>query len=187
MNIMKKISRCAFLIIVVLLFFSFEACAPTTKPVPISEPEDSQSNPSPTLIEPAAITVTVVEPTAIPTTAPVSQPTPSDGVERITIEELKTLMDRGESILILDARPRDSYYLGHIMGAMSFPWKPKLTLADTEEISLSKLIVTYCDCGPGEADGSDVARQLMEMGATNVKTLAHPSIEGWLELGYPSQ
>ena len=47
-----------------------------------------------------------------------------------------------------------------------------------------KLIITYCDCGPGEADSVDVANQLTEAGYRNVKTLAD-GWSAWIEAGYP--
>ena len=48
-----------------------------------------------------------------------------------------------------------------------------------------KLIVTYCNCGPGDADSANVAEQFLELGFSNVKVLADPSIRGWKQAGYP--
>jgi len=106
---------------------------------------------------------------------------------RISLEELKALMDSGANVVILDNRPRESYQLGHITGAISFPWKPNLTIGDAEELPWGLPIITYCDCGPGEADSASVAFQLMEFGLEDIKVLAHPAIEGWIEAGYPTQ
>jgi rhodanese-related sulfurtransferase len=58
---------------------------------------------------------------------------------------------------------------------------------DVEVLSPNIPVVTYCDCGPGEADGADVARQLIAMGFKDVKTLADPSITGWTDAGYPTE
>ena len=78
--------------------------------------------------------------------------------------------------------------MGHIKGAISLPWKPQMTIVDLEMLPMGKTIVTYCDCGPGEADSDSVAMQLIELGAeADVKVLAHPSIEGWIEAGYPTE
>jgi rhodanese-related sulfurtransferase len=106
---------------------------------------------------------------------------------RISVEELKALMDSGTRIAILDVRPKESFDLGHIAGAISFPWKSQLTMGDVELLPMTMPMVTYCDCGPGEADSADVAFQLLGFGITDVEILAHPAIEGWLEAGYPSQ
>lgn len=168
MNILKKI----IYIMIVLVLLSTAACTP-----PISL--------DPTLVPTSSELPTNV-PTLVPTEAEI-QSSPSDGVERITIDELNTLLDGNKSVVIIDARARVSFDMGHIQGAISLPWKPELTVDDLEMIPSGDSIVTYCDCGPGEADGADVARQLMKLGFENVKTLAHPSIEGWIELGYPIQ
>ena len=106
-------------------------------------------------------------------------------ISRITIHELKGLIDQGASVLILDTRPRAIFEKGHIKGAISFPWKARITLRDVSGLPRDKLIVPYCSCGPGDADSANVAEQLMELGFRNVKVLADPSIRGWKQAGYP--
>jgi rhodanese-related sulfurtransferase len=113
----------------------------------------------------------------------------AEDVPRISVEELKALMDSGADITILDNRPRESYEMGHIKGAVSLPWSPAgLTEDDTALLRYGKLTVTYCDCGPGEADSADVALQLIQVyQMEDVKVLADPSIYGWIEAGYPTE
>lgn len=106
-------------------------------------------------------------------------------VPRISIQELKKMMDSGTAVTIIDAQPGDIYAEGHIKGAISIPWKPQIALEDVFSLSSEIPIVTYCDCGPGEADSADIARQLMEMGYDDVKVLKDPSIQGWKKAGYP--
>jgi rhodanese-related sulfurtransferase len=106
-------------------------------------------------------------------------------IPRITIEELKRKMDSGADIVILDAQPRSIYDREHIKGALSFPWVAKITQWDARHLPRDTMIIIYCDCGPGEADSSDLAAQLREMGFNNVKVLADPSIRGWIKAGYP--
>ena len=48
-----------------------------------------------------------------------------------------------------------------------------------------RLIITYCDCGPGEEDSADIASRLKQMGFKYLKVLAYPSLRGWIEKGYP--
>ena len=110
-----------------------------------------------------------------------------DEIQRISIQELKTLMDQGADIVIYDAQVRDVYAKGHIKGAASLPWKQELEASDIRLLPKSKdaFIVTYCDCGPGETDSSDLAAQLTGLGYTNVKILGDPSIRGWKKSGYP--
>jgi len=108
-------------------------------------------------------------------------------IPRIPIDELKKLIDAKAEVIILDTQLKNIYDKGHIKGALSFPWKPDVSEADVEKFGKNKLIVTYCDCGPGAADSTDVAAQLIELGFTNVKILKNPSIRGWKESGYPME
>ena len=108
-------------------------------------------------------------------------------IQRITVEELKQEIDRGADIVILDARPIAVYNKGHIKGALSLPWSTQLPEGNVKQLPRDKTIVTYCDCGPGEADGADLAAQLKEIGFGNVKVLADPSIRGWMKAGYPAE
>ncbi|MER3428201.1 MAG: hypothetical protein C4334_08885 [Pyrinomonas sp.] len=67
---------------------------------------------------------------------------PSDGVKRVTVEELQAALARGEA-LVLDVRNEAQYRAGHIAGAKWIPYTevgeraPRLLPRD-------KLIVTYC-------------------------------------------
>jgi rhodanese-related sulfurtransferase len=106
-------------------------------------------------------------------------------IPRITIEELKQKMDGGGDIVVLDAQPKAIYDKMHIKGSIPLPWTAKLTQWDVRQIPRDKMIIIYCDCGPGEADSSDLAAQLREMGFNNVEVLAYPSIRGWIRAGYP--
>jgi len=108
-------------------------------------------------------------------------------VPRISIQELKKMMDNGEKVTILDTQPKAIYKEGHIKGAISLPWKSQIALEDVFSLPGDVLIVTYCDCGPGEADSSSVASQLMQMGYDDVRVLKDPSIRGWKEAGYPME
>ena len=78
-------------------------------------------------------------------------------------------MDKGEEITVIDTQPKNIYDKGHIKGAVSIPWKSQLALEDVWALPSGIPIVTYCACGPGEADSADFARQLMKMGYNDVK------------------
>ena len=111
----------------------------------------------------------------------------SDDIPRITIGELKKMVNEKADIVILDAQPKAVHAKGHIKGALSLPWAPKLTAAQTANLPRNKPIITYCDCGPGESDSANVAAQLMELGFADVRVLKDPSISGWMEAGYPME
>ncbi|MBN2060123.1 MAG: rhodanese-like domain-containing protein [Deltaproteobacteria bacterium] len=106
-------------------------------------------------------------------------------IPRISIQELKKMMDQGVKVTIIDVQPKAIYDKGHIKGAVSIPWKSQISLEDVWSLASDKPIVTYCACGPGESDSADVANQLIRMGYDDVKVLKDPSIQGWKEAGYP--
>jgi rhodanese-related sulfurtransferase len=108
-------------------------------------------------------------------------------IARMPIDDLKKLTDQKADIVIIDAQLKEIYDKGHIKGAISLPWKQEFTTEDTAKLPKNKLIVVYCDCGPGETDSSDVAFQLMGLGFDNVKILADPSVRGWKKAGYPME
>jgi rhodanese-related sulfurtransferase len=106
-------------------------------------------------------------------------------IPRISIDELKALLDKGTEVVILDTQPKKLYQKGHIKGAISFPFKMKLDGSEVLELPREKLIVLYCDCGPGESDSNHMGVQLKELGFSDVKVLAAPSIKGWKQNNYP--
>jgi len=110
-----------------------------------------------------------------------------ESMERIGIQELKKMMDEGTAVTIIDVQPADVYAEGHIQGAISIPWKSQIALEDVFSLPQDQLIVVYCDCGPGEADSADAAKQLFQMGYEKVKVLGDPSIKGWRQAGYPME
>ncbi len=109
----------------------------------------------------------------------------SDEVPRITVESLKKIMDDKADLLIIDVQPRRVYEKGHIKGAVSLPWTPKLTGAQVAALPRHKPVIVYCDCGPGEADSASMGARLVDLGFDDVKVLADPSIRGWKQAGYP--
>jgi rhodanese-related sulfurtransferase len=106
-------------------------------------------------------------------------------VPRISIQELKGKKKKKTPVIIIDVQPAGIYAEGHIKGAISMPASERIKLEDVWDFPYDELIVTYCDCGPGEADSSDAAAQLIKFGYDNVKVLADPSIKGWKAANYP--
>ena len=69
------------------------------------------------------------------------QATPSDGARRITVNEAKALLDKGQAVVI-DVRNQASYDQGHIHGAKLIPAGEILNHVD--ELPRDKTIITYC-------------------------------------------
>lgn len=70
-----------------------------------------------------------------------AQPTPADGVRRVSVEELRAALEKGTAIVI-DVRGKEQYQAGHIKGALLIPADE--IASRTKELPKDKLIVTYC-------------------------------------------
>jgi 3-mercaptopyruvate sulfurtransferase SseA len=66
---------------------------------------------------------------------------PGDGVRRVTTVELKSMMDKGEA-LVVDVRGDTAWEVGHIRGSRHIPTDKILSEADN--LPRDKTIVTYC-------------------------------------------
>lgn len=113
----------------------------------------------------------------------ISPPASAQEVARIKPEELKKLIDsKDPNILVVDTQPKGAYDLGHVKGAINFPWAPELK--SPGKLPKNKTLILYCDCGH-EEDSIDVATQLINRwNYSNVKVL-EGGWSGWLKLGYP--
>jgi membrane protein DedA with SNARE-associated domain/rhodanese-related sulfurtransferase len=100
---------------------------------------------------------------------------------RISVEELRRLIDSGQQPAIVDVRTTRSYAAQHIPGAL------RMTLEEVDR-RLAALprdgeIVLYCTC-PNEASAARVARVLMDRGFTRVRPL-EGGLDSWLAAGLP--
>jgi hypothetical protein len=68
-------------------------------------------------------------------------PPAPDGARRVTVAELKDLLDKNEAVVI-DVRNEASYNTGHIRGAKLIPEAEVVNHVD--QLPRNKLIVTYC-------------------------------------------
>jgi 3-mercaptopyruvate sulfurtransferase SseA len=127
-------------------------------------------------------------------------------VQRIGPEELKKLIENNDpSILIVDNQPKGVYDLGHIKGAINFPWAKDIK--SPGKLPMDKMLILYCDCAHAEVstgvlgqstsnsascsaddesdDSTDVANQLMlKFGYKNIRVL-EGGWSKWQQLGYP--
>jgi len=103
----------------------------------------------------------------------------------VTPEELKKMIEsRDPGVLVVDVQPKAVYDLGHIQGAVNFPWEQDLK--SNGNLPRDKTLILYCDCGQ-EEDSIDVATQLRDKwGYTNIKLL-EGSWSMWRQLGYPAE
>lgn len=69
------------------------------------------------------------------------QPSPGDGVRRMTVSELSAAVDKG-AVFIVDVRNPEAYAIEHIKGSVNIP--DTNVVARAGELPRNKLIVTYC-------------------------------------------
>jgi rhodanese-related sulfurtransferase len=101
-------------------------------------------------------------------------------VPRVTAEELKELMDRGEAVAI-DVRAVNDYADGHLPGALQIP----LSFVEGEIpwFPRDKKLVPYCSC-PAEETSGQAVLILQKGGLTNSAALVG-GIDTWRARGYP--
>ena len=109
-------------------------------------------------------------------------------VGEISPKKLKSLLDEGEEIIVLDVREREQRSEGsipwtdfnkeyfHALTRGNLEWKINKIIPDKEEY-----IVTYCRKG---GRGALAAQVLKKMGYKNVTTLKG-GLKGWAKAGYP--
>ena len=108
---------------------------------------------------------------------------------RISVEELKQMVDKNADIVIVDTRDGGSYAAGHIKGAINIqydvtsdPMNRQMMLI---ALPMDKLIVTYCDC-TDDANSANVVQELYDLGydLDNLRVLSGGSLR-WVEMKYP--
>jgi len=104
-------------------------------------------------------------------------------VTRVTIDEIKERMDRGEQFTFIDARNSEAW----AEAETKLPGALRITADELEqhlsEISHERTVITYCTC-PHEASSAEVAQKLAARGFRNV----HPlfiGFEAWEKAGLP--
>jgi rhodanese-related sulfurtransferase len=110
---------------------------------------------------------------------------------RISCEELKQLIDRGEKVVIIDTRDSTSYEAEHITGAVNIYYDPSGNSMERDlmlsGLPADSLLVPYCDC-EGDTTSAIMVNDLANLcfEADKVKAL-HDGITRWRELGYPME
>ena len=105
-------------------------------------------------------------------------------MDRISVDELRGLMDEGRDLVILDVRPKEVRELdGVIPGAIAAHPGDK----DPMHASMPREteVVVYCDC-PNEASAAIAAKHLKQAGFKKIRPL-RGGIDAWIEAGHPLQ
>jgi len=101
-------------------------------------------------------------------------------MDRITVDELVTLLDNEERPLVLDVRSRAARAEGVIPGAI--PAHPGEMHPTLEAHDRNAEIVVYCAC-PNEATAAEAAKHLKSAGFKKIRPLLG-GIEAWVKAGH---
>jgi len=102
---------------------------------------------------------------------------------RVTVDELKALIDRGEAPLVVDVRATTARLADprRILNAVAI--EPKAIEDGHIELPRDRDIVLYCAC-PNEASAAQVAGVLLARGYSRARLLLG-GLEAWTDAGYP--
>lgn len=102
-------------------------------------------------------------------------------MSRVTVEELRSLLDKGLAPVILDVRaPMSQIQDGRIPGAIAVD-QGNLD-SPLAERSASGEVIVYCAC-PNEASAAVVAKQIIRRGYSRVRPL-EGGFDAWVAAGY---
>ena len=97
--------------------------------------------------------------------------------------DLQDALDRGEKIIVIDARSPQSFQKEHIPGAVSLPHRT-MTTESTRHLDRSALVVVYCD-GIGCNASTKGALNMAKLGF-RVKELMG-GLDWWRRDGYKTE
>ncbi len=104
-------------------------------------------------------------------------------VTRISRDELRAKLDRGDALVVLEALPALYFEDAHLPGALNMPHDQVDALASTLIPTLSTEVVVYCANTP--CPNSEIAaRRLAALGYTAVREYAEGK-EDWIAAGLP--
>lgn len=132
--------------------------------------------------KPAAAPVEAMEQAAAMSTPPAEEHQHLEGdFERISMADLKPLMEKGE-VTLIDVRSMDQFVAAHIPGSMHIP--VARIEGEIPYLPKDKLIVTYCTCPAEESSGE--AALILAHGGIKAKAL-QGGLAAWTDLGNPTE
>jgi len=114
-----------------------------------------------------------------------------NNIPRITCEDLKAMLEKGEKVIIIDTRASIFYKADHIKSAINIFYNPSGDPFERQMTFMSLPadipLVVYCECSD-ESDSSLMANEIKNQRyeIENIKVLLQ-GINRWKELGYPTE
>jgi rhodanese-related sulfurtransferase len=103
-------------------------------------------------------------------------------VTEIDREELKQKLDHPKKFVLIEALPADHFQRLHLPGALNIP-PDQIRKQASDLLPKEVEIIVYC-AGPAYHASDDAARELSEMGYSNVRRYVGGK-KDWLEAGLP--
>lgn len=104
-------------------------------------------------------------------------------IAQMSRDDLKTRLDAGEIVTIVEALPEEYYRQAHLPGALLLPHDQVDALAPALLPDKDATIVVYCASLPCQNSGI-AAERLAELGYTTVFEYAEGK-QDWIDAGYP--
>jgi len=104
-------------------------------------------------------------------------------VSRMTVQELKAAIDRGERPFVVDLRHKLEFLVNPRTVSTAVRIAPDELPLRRAELPLDREVVLYCTC-PSEATSAKVAMDLKKIGIVRVRPLAG-GLKAWEDEGYP--
>jgi membrane protein DedA with SNARE-associated domain/rhodanese-related sulfurtransferase len=104
-------------------------------------------------------------------------------ISRMTVQELKAALDRGERPFVVDLRHKLEFLVNPRTVSTAIRIAPDELPLRHAEIPRDREVVLYCTC-PSEATSAKVALDLKKIGIVRVRPLAG-GLKAWEDEGYP--
>lgn len=102
---------------------------------------------------------------------------------RLEPEELKRMLDQGQTVFIVDLRHPLDYLPDPRLLPGAVRYTPDTLVARSQEIPRDRDVVLYCTC-PSEATAAKTAMSIRKLGIARVRPL-RGGFDGWKDLGFP--
>ena len=102
-------------------------------------------------------------------------------VPTLTLENVISAIDEGQSVIFVDTREPEEFAEGHIPGAINIPLRD-VNPDDFQRMGLqdADMVIPYC---MKDFRGYEVARRFSETGLTNVVLIDEHGLNAWRDLG----
>ena len=104
-------------------------------------------------------------------------------ISRMTVDEVKAAIDRGERPFVVDLRHKLEFLVNPRTVSTAIRISPDELSLRHAEIPRDREVVLYCTC-PSEATSAKVAMELKKIGITRVRPLMG-GLQAWENQGYP--